>query len=93
MKKKEDDAGGKCEAVCGVANNARKGVPRAPGGHRMQKRKAQKAYVHGGTQVLDDRILAEKFGFVGEEAGDDGGVEGKEKHQSGGVERHSGCRR
>ena len=29
MKKKEDGAGGNCEAVCGVASNARKGVPRA----------------------------------------------------------------
>ena len=53
--KKEDDAGGKCDAVvCGDAGSARKGVPRAPGGHRIQKQKVQKAYVHDGTETEAD---------------------------------------
>ena len=31
MEREEDDAGGKCEAVCGDASSAEGGVSRAPG--------------------------------------------------------------
>ena len=43
--RKEGDAGGKCEAVMRGASSAGKGVSGALGGHRIQKREAQKAYV------------------------------------------------